>query len=143
MRYSYLHTNGFIHRDVKAANLLIDDDGTVLLGDLGVAASLNEEDSTPMKSTAASTSGAVSPGPTVVRIASLGKRKSFVGTVSVPLSARLMGSKSTHSRVGWRRKSFRKSTMIPKQISGVLVSQPSSLLKAELRGLETLPTKSY
>src|ERR1700694_4302442 len=40
---SYLHTNGFIHRDIKAANLLIDDDGTVLLGDLGVAASLSED----------------------------------------------------------------------------------------------------
>ncbi|KAJ8462443.1 hypothetical protein ONZ45_g17931 [Pleurotus djamor] len=43
---NYLHVNGFIHRDVKAANLLIDDDGTVLLGDLGVAADL-AEDSTP------------------------------------------------------------------------------------------------
>ncbi|KII93711.1 hypothetical protein PLICRDRAFT_49733 [Plicaturopsis crispa FD-325 SS-3] len=40
---NYLHINGFIHRDVKAANLLIDDDGTVLLGDLGVAASLAED----------------------------------------------------------------------------------------------------
>ncbi|KAE9410703.1 kinase-like protein [Gymnopus androsaceus JB14] len=39
---NYLHINGFIHRDVKAANLLIDDDGTVLLGDLGVAADLSE-----------------------------------------------------------------------------------------------------
>lgn len=42
---SYLHINGFIHRDVKAANLLIDDDGTVLLGDLGVAANLAEDPS--------------------------------------------------------------------------------------------------
>lgn len=40
---NYLHINGFIHRDVKAANLLIDDDGTVLLGDLGVAASLTDD----------------------------------------------------------------------------------------------------
>ncbi|KIK05554.1 hypothetical protein K443DRAFT_130386 [Laccaria amethystina LaAM-08-1] len=42
---NYLHINGFIHRDVKAANLLIDDDGTVLLGDLGVAADLAEDTS--------------------------------------------------------------------------------------------------
>lgn len=56
----YLHVNGFIHRDVKAANLLIDgkihptrvgsisrslDDGRVLLGDLGVAADLAEDTS--------------------------------------------------------------------------------------------------
>ncbi|GLB36455.1 putative serine/Threonine protein kinases, catalytic domain [Lyophyllum shimeji] len=40
---NYLHINGFIHRDIKAANLLIDDDGTVLLGDLGVAADLSED----------------------------------------------------------------------------------------------------
>ncbi|OAX44846.1 kinase-like protein [Rhizopogon vinicolor AM-OR11-026] len=40
---NYLHINGFIHRDIKAANLLIDDDGTVLLGDLGVAASLTDD----------------------------------------------------------------------------------------------------
>ncbi|KAJ7139761.1 kinase-like domain-containing protein, partial [Mycena epipterygia] len=42
---NYLHVNGFIHRDVKAANLLIDDDGRVLLGDLGVAADLAEDTS--------------------------------------------------------------------------------------------------
>lgn len=46
---NYLHVNGFIHRDIKAANLLIDDDGTVLLGDLGVAANL-AEDSSPSTS---------------------------------------------------------------------------------------------
>ncbi|KAH9945628.1 kinase-like protein [Amylocystis lapponica] len=44
---NYLHINGLIHRDVKAANLLIDDDGTVLLGDLGVAAFLWDTEDTP------------------------------------------------------------------------------------------------
>ncbi|KZO90418.1 kinase-like protein, partial [Calocera viscosa TUFC12733] len=56
---NYLHTNGFIHRDVKAANLLIDDDGTVLLGDLGVAVSVLDDGGKH-----------------------LGRRRSFVGTPS-------------------------------------------------------------
>ncbi|KAH8086656.1 kinase-like protein [Cristinia sonorae] len=64
---NYLHINGFIHRDVKAANLLIDDDGTVLLGDLGVAAFLGDNEDT----TAQKPNG---------RPGAIGKRKSFVGT---------------------------------------------------------------
>ena len=46
----YLHKNGHIHRDIKAGNVLIDDDGTVLLGDLGVTASL-EVDRTSSRKT--------------------------------------------------------------------------------------------
>ncbi|CAE6424599.1 unnamed protein product [Rhizoctonia solani] len=85
---NYLHVNGCIHRDIKSANLLVDDDGTVLLGDLGVAAYLDD----------AEPSGAVLTAPTGLKVTNAatknggsttrpppasrrpGKRKSFVGT---------------------------------------------------------------
>jgi serine/threonine protein kinase len=52
----YLHRNNHIHRDVKAGNLLMDDQGTVLLADFGVSSSLTENNEV---------------------------RKTFVGTVSI------------------------------------------------------------
>lgn len=88
-----------MHRDVKAANLLIDDDGTVLLGDLGVAAPLWDTDDGPVHSTTKKSSiiiGARHPHTHTQHIytlghphnlnthphkqRALGKRKSFVGT---------------------------------------------------------------
>jgi serine/threonine-protein kinase OSR1/STK39 len=87
---SYLHVNGFIHRDVKAANLLIDDDGTVLLGDLGVAASLADDADPISPFTKSSRIDNTADHPKrVVNFAvpntrpKMGKRKSFVGTVSL------------------------------------------------------------
>lgn len=109
---SYLHINGFIHRDIKAANLLIDDDGTVLLGDLGVAADLSEDSSHApsnhsYKSYTVTAKSALSQAPPQAHPMSsshspssnkrssyashtvpkprIGKRKSFVGTVSAVL----------------------------------------------------------
>jgi len=115
---SYLHINGFIHRDVKAANLLIDDDGTVLLGDLGVAADLHDEEAAPVSSSkirasfhAGSHSTARQPAGSHGHPSGkkLGKRKSFVGTVRTVLAERVPKilvptDDDACSPHGWRQK---------------------------------------
>eukprot|EP00007_Cunea_sp_BSH-02190019_P002879 CAMPEP_0174229864 /NCGR_PEP_ID=MMETSP0417-20130205/745_1 /TAXON_ID=242541 /ORGANISM="Mayorella sp, Strain BSH-02190019" /LENGTH=781 /DNA_ID=CAMNT_0015307463 /DNA_START=107 /DNA_END=2452 /DNA_ORIENTATION=+ len=40
---AYLHRQGFVHRDIKAANVLLDVEGTVRLGDLGLCVPLRSE----------------------------------------------------------------------------------------------------
>ncbi|KAK4050270.1 hypothetical protein OIV83_003591 [Microbotryomycetes sp. JL201] len=65
----YLHQNGWLHRDVKAANLLVDDDGTVLLADFGVSSSLFQDPAT-----------SIANKESLDRNNGLVPRKSFVGT---------------------------------------------------------------
>ncbi|KAL0578013.1 hypothetical protein V5O48_003963 [Marasmius crinis-equi] len=116
---NYLHINGFIHRDVKAANLLVDDDGTVLLGDLGVAADLSEDTSAHMNTPtlngyksspeATPSSGEKPSGskrvvvvePEIAVQPKIAKRKSFVGTPCWMAPELIMGKQYDSSADIW------------------------------------------
>jgi serine/threonine-protein kinase OSR1/STK39 len=91
-----LHVNGFIHRDIKAANLLIDDDGTVLLGDLGVAADMTDEHG-PSKDTDAHHRRAISFEPTTVLSARSGPPASPTSPLSNPSGPSSNHHHATHA----------------------------------------------
>ncbi|BEI79602.1 hypothetical protein CcaverHIS002_0101310 [Cutaneotrichosporon cavernicola] len=88
---AYLHQNGFLHRDLKAGNFLIQPDGTVLLADFGVGGDINlpptQAETVPVSVEAVRfdrprkllipTSSDPAP-PVMMR--EIGKRQSFVGT---------------------------------------------------------------
>ena len=145
---SYLHINGFIHRDIKAANLLIDDDGTVLLGDLGVAAPLSDEDHTHDHTHVNDTSKATravifDPDVGSPRRPKVGKRRSFVGTVGLPHHHKTLIVLNSISHAGWPRNSFPGSTTTRAPIFGLSVSRPSSWRRGVLPDHENPLVQSF
>ena len=140
----------------------MDDDGTVLLGDLGVAANLAEDTYSPVAPTkphSVSAANAVAERrswnaegdakrvlfdhvmPPNVR-PKIGKRKSFVGTVScfhverhLPLMIIIL------SPAGWPLKSSKANNTTLPPTSGALASRPSSSRKADRLAQEKRPRR--
>lgn len=133
---------------MKAANLLIDDDGTVLLGDLGVAADLSEDSSHLHSSTTSNGRGysitakaALVPSQSAPILSSkrgvafdggaspaggpiIRKRKSFVGTVSTfPEIYQSQPLTLLISPAGCHRNLSRENNMILQRTYGALESQ--------------------
>ncbi|RXW17988.1 hypothetical protein EST38_g7869 [Candolleomyces aberdarensis] len=122
---NYLHVNGFIHRDIKAANLLIDDDGTVLLGDLGVAADLSEDPHHHSSSRSKSS--------TITATAALSQPRVFTSTANTDNKSRTTQS-PTRPSIGKRKSfvgtsSYKANNTTRQPISGVSASQPLNLVK--------------
>ncbi len=44
---NYMHPRGFIHRDIKGENVLVDADGNVMLADFGVTAAMEPRPTSP------------------------------------------------------------------------------------------------
>ena len=49
-----MHPRGFIHRDIKGENVLVDEDGNVMLADFGVTAAMEPRPSSPMSTSSGS-----------------------------------------------------------------------------------------
>jgi serine/threonine protein kinase len=115
-----------LQRDIKAGNLLVEKDGTIMLADFGVVGDMNG----PLTPTERGRPGAedmrfVPPAPVtatgqegkVEQVGGLGRRKSFVGTVRWSDILYHLAMLS-HSRIGWRpRWSLDRNTM-PRRIYG-------------------------
>ncbi|CAB3397643.1 unnamed protein product [Caenorhabditis bovis] len=82
---NHLHTHGVLHRDVKPENILVKENGKIILSDFGSAAFLNENEETSCSSSSSSTP----------------RRCSFVGTAQYVAPEMLKGEEMTPSSDLW------------------------------------------